>query len=237
MRSWPTATTISRSRLRGARSQGYRDHFEQALTLDEINEGTLMSLFGDLESSSRGPYAALKAEIDRRRASLFGIRLEDLRPWHYGDPFFQRVPKTGIIDLDAIYAGKDPTALAKATYDGLGMDVREILARSDLYPRPGKNQHAFCIDIDRQGDVRTLNNLVQNLRWKGTLHHELGHAVYYMYVDPELPWLLRAPSHTLTTEGIAQLMGRLVQDREGLIQIAGGPASEAEVIARAAAEH
>src|SRR3972149_2719915 len=125
MRSWPTATTISRSRLRGARSQGYRDHFEQALTLDEIDEGTLMSLFGDLESSSRGPYAALKAEIDRQRACLFGVRLEDLRPWHYGDPFFQYVPKTGDVDMDELFVGKDPTVLAKATYGGLGMEVRE----------------------------------------------------------------------------------------------------------------
>ncbi|HLC05130.1 MAG TPA: M2 family metallopeptidase [Anaerolineales bacterium] len=228
---------LARVRNAAARAQGFRDHFEKALKLDEVDEDMLTRIFKELQAAGEGPYTELKAEIDRQRASLFGIRLEDLRPWHYGDPFFQRVPKTGIIDLDAIYAGKDPTALAKATYDGLGMDVREILARSDLYPRPGKNQHAFCIDIDRQGDVRTLNNLVQNLRWNGTLHHELGHAVYYMYVDPELPWLLRAPSHTLTTEGIAQLMGRLVQDREWLIQIAEVPASEAEVIARAAAEH
>jgi peptidyl-dipeptidase A len=187
----------------------------------------LQRLFTELEASSEAPYAALKAEIDRKRASIFGLRPEDLRPWHFGDPFFQRAPKTGTIDMDAIYADKDPRALAMSTYDGLGMDVRDVLARSDLYPRAGKNQHAFCIDIDRRGDVRTLNNLVPNLRWTQTLHHELGHAVYYIYIDPGLPWLLRAPSHTLTTEAIAQLMGSLVQDRRWLIEVAEVPASEA----------
>jgi peptidyl-dipeptidase A len=228
---------LAHVRNAAARTQGYRDHFQRTLVLDEIDEGMLTRLFSELETSSEAPYAALKAEIDRKRASTFGLRPEDLRPWHYGDPFFQRAPKTGMLDMDAIYADKDLKALALATYDGLGIDVRDILARSDLYPRAGKNQHAFCIDIDRRGDVRTLNNLVPNLRWAETLHHELGHAAYYIYIDPELPWLLRTPSHTLTTEAIAQLMGRLVQDRQWLTQIAEVPPAEAESVAQAAAEH
>lgn len=227
---------LARVRNTAARAQGFRDHFQKALELDEIDEGSLTRIFKELEAASEEPFKALKAEIDRQRAALFGIRLEDLQPWHFGDPFFQRVPKTGGPDLDAIFAEKDPAALATASYDGLGMEVREILARSDLYPRPGKNQHAFCIDIDRRGDVRTLNNLIPNLRWNATLHHELGHAAYYIYIDANLSWLLRAPSHTLTTEAIAHLMGGLVNDREWLIQIAGVSASEAEDIARAAAE-
>jgi peptidyl-dipeptidase A len=228
---------LAHVRNAAARAQGFRDHFQKALSLDEIDEDMLIRLFKELEAASEEPYAALKAELDRRRASLFGIQPEDLRPWHFGDPFFQRVPKTGMIDMDAIYSDKDPTALATATYDGLGIEVRDILARSDLYPRPGKNQHAFCIDIDRQGDVRTVNNLQPNLRWNATLHHELGHAAYYIYIEPNLTWLLRAPSHTLTTEAVAQLMGRLVQDRQWLIQIAEVPHSEAEAVAQAAAEH
>ncbi len=228
---------LAHVRNAAARAQGFRDHFQKALQLDEIDEDMLIRLFKELEAASEGPYATLKAELDRERASVFGIQSEDLRPWHFGDPFFQRVPKTGMIDMDAIYSDRDPTALATATYDGLGIEVRGILARSDLYPRPGKNQHAFCIDIDRRGDVRTLNNLLPNLRWNATLHHELGHAAYYLYIEPELPWLLRAPSHTLTTEAIAQLMGRLVQDHQWLIQIAELPVSEAEMIAQAAAEH
>jgi peptidyl-dipeptidase A len=227
---------LAHVRNAAARAQGFRDHFQKALELDEIDEGMLSRLFSDLEASSETPFAELKADIDRRRAALFAIRPEELRPWHFGDPFFQRVPKTGTVDMDAIITDKDPAALAIATYDGLRMDVRGILARSDLYPRAGKNQHAFCIDIDRHGDVRTLNNLVPNMRWTTTLHHELGHAAYYIYIDPELPWLLRAPSHTLTTEAIAQLMGRLVGDREWLIRIAEIPASEADIVARAAAE-
>jgi peptidyl-dipeptidase A len=228
---------LAHVRNAAARAQGFRDHFQKALRLDEIDEDMLLRVFKELEAASEGPYAALKNELDRRRASLFGIQPDDLRPWHFGDPFFQRVPKTGTIDMDALFTDKDPTALATTTYDGLGIEVRDILARSDLYPRPGKNQHAFCIDIDRSGDVRTLNNLLPNLRWNATLHHELGHAAYDIHIDPDLPWLLRAPSHTLTTEAVAQLMGGLVQDRQWLTQVAEVPASEAESVAEAAAEH
>jgi peptidyl-dipeptidase A len=114
------------------------------------------------------------------------------------------------------------------------MEVRDILERSDLYARSGKNQHAFCLDLDREGDIRTLNNLEPNHRWSQTLLHELGHAVYDKHIDPSLPWLLRRPPHTLSTEAIALMMGALTFDREWLIQVAEAPAAEAERLSRAA---
>jgi peptidyl-dipeptidase A len=126
--------------------------------------------------------------------------------------------------------------LARATYAGLGLEMDDILARSDLYPREGKNQHAFCTDIDREGDVRTLNNLQSNRRWTETLLHELGHAVYSRYPDPALPWLLRDCPHTTSTEAIAIMMGSLTYDQEWLEQIAGLKAAEAARTAAAAKE-
>jgi peptidyl-dipeptidase A len=88
--------------------------------------------------------------------------------------------------------------------------------------------------IDRLGDIRTLNNLERNHRWNETLHHELGHAVYEMYLDPALPWLLRVPAHTLSTEAIAITMGSLTLDREWLTSILGVPAARAEAADQAA---
>jgi peptidyl-dipeptidase A len=116
------------------------------------------------------------------------------------------------------------------------MDVRPILGRSDLRAREGKNQHAFCTHIDRRGDIRTLNNLEPNHHWNTTLHHELGHAVYEVYLDPELPWLLRAPAHILSTEAIAILMGNVVLDQEWLAKVLNVPPSKAASIAEAGRE-
>ena len=88
------------------------------------------------------------------------------------------------------------------------MEVQPILDRSDMFDRPGKNQHAFCINIDRDGDVRTLNNVQPTIKWFETVLHELGHAVYELGFDKELPWLLREPPHMITTEAMALLVGR-----------------------------
>ena len=43
----------------------------------------------------------------------------------------------------------------------------------------------------------------------GTMLHEFGHGVYDKYIDMNVPYLLREPAHTFTTEAIAMIMGRL----------------------------
>jgi peptidyl-dipeptidase A len=227
---------LARLRNRSARAHGFRDHFHRALVVSEVDEGPLLEIFDDLERQSRRPFEDLKASIDHSRARRFGLTPDELRPWHYSDRFFQKPDPLGEVDLEGLYAGHDPVPLATTTYDGLGIDVRPVLARSDLYARTGKNQHAFCTHIDRDGDIRTLNNLQPNERWIETLHHELGHAVYEMFLDPALPWLLRAPAHILSTEAIAVLMGGVPREEEWLTGILGVPAADAAHVAAAASE-
>lgn len=219
---------LARVRNQAARSQGFRDHFEKSLTLDEIEEDVLLQLFDQLDRATRGPFESLKGEIDRRRAKWFGTELSDLAPWHFYDRFFQVAPPLTDFDLDSIYEGHDPVKLCLATYDGLGLEVRDILERSDLYAREGKNQHAFSLDLDHSGDVRTLNNLEPNRKWINTLLHELGHAVYDQSIAGDLPWLLRQPPHTLSTEAVAIMMGALVNDPTWLVDILGISPADAE---------
>ena len=103
------------------------------------------------------------------------------------------------------------------TFVGIGVDTEPILDRSDLFARDGKSQHAFCIDIDRDGDVRVLANVEPDRFWADTMLHELGHGAYDIGFDPSLPWLLRS-CHLTVTEGIAILMGRLALEAEWLIE-------------------
>jgi peptidyl-dipeptidase A len=222
---------LARVRNEAAQAQGYRDHFHKSLLLNEIDEDELMTLFAQLGEVSQTPFEALKREIDSSRARHFGIKEEELMPWHYGDRFFQSPPKLGDFTFDDYYEGKDPKELSAITYDGLGLEVRDILLRSDLYARPGKNQHAFCIDMDREGDVRTLNNLESNHRWTATLLHELGHAIYDKYIDISIPWLLRKPPHSLSTEAIALMMGSLAVDSQWLTKVLQVPYEDADLIA------
>ncbi len=208
-------------RNEAARRMGSRDHYKLNLELNEIDEGRLFAILTDLDRLTLEPFREAKAGLDDRLAARFGVPAEELRPWHYGDPFFQRPPQSANPAIDELFAGRDIEALAVRTYDGLGLDIRDILERSDMYARDKKNQHAFCMDVDRKGDVRVLCNLESNVRWAEAILHEFGHGVYDKYNDPELPYLLRRPPHTLSTEAIAMLMGRLALDEEWLTKVAG----------------
>src|SRR5262249_4298513 len=81
-------------------------------------------------------------------------------------------------------------------------------------------------------DVRVLCNLQRNEFWTSVLLHELGHAVYDRGVDPSLPWLLRTPAHTLTTEAVAMLFGRLSRNGAWLRHWVGLDAAEAARVGR-----
>ena len=61
--------------------------------------------------------------------------------------------------------------------DAVGLPIDDIIARSDLYEREGKDQHAFCISIDRASDVRTLCNIKPTAEWMDTMLHEQGHGI------------------------------------------------------------
>lgn len=227
----PTVIELARLRNDAARRAGFANHFAKNLLLNEIDEARLLATLADLDSLTAEPFRQAKAELDQVLAERYGVRSADLRPWHYHDPFFQRAPQVGAASVDRFFAGRRLEDIAIRSYDGLGMDVRDILARSDLYARPNKYQHAFCTDIDRRGDVRVMCSLESDERWMETLLHELGHAVYDKYLDPELPFLLRRPAHTLSTEAIAMLMGRLALDADWLVEVAGAPADQVAEVA------
>ncbi|NJK84876.1 MAG: hypothetical protein HC906_01755 [Bacteroidales bacterium] len=111
-----------------------------------------------------------------------------------------------------IIKGKDIRALVENYYTGIGLETSSILNNSDLYEKEGKNQHAFCTSIDKAGDVRILTNLRDNYNWTGTLLHELGHAVYDVNINHNLPFFLRDPAHIFTTEAIANFFGLMASD-------------------------
>ena len=214
---------LARLRNDAARELGFRDHFAMALATTEFDERRLFRTLEQVDEITREPFARLKDELDSVLAARFGTDRDALRPWHYDDPFFQEAPHALGVDLDPLLGGADLPALTDATFAGIGIDVAPALAVSDLLPRPGKNQHAFCIDIDRAGDVRVLANCEPGAYWAETMLHEFGHAAYDLGVDPALPWSLRT-MHMCVTEGVAMRTGRLVHDADWLHVVAGAPA-------------
>ena len=116
-------------------------------------------------------------------------------PWHYHDPFFQETPAVFKADLDKIYAKPGPhrACAGISTAASTCRSTWSSSASNDFKPAKGKNPHAFCTDITRDGtDVRVLANIVPNDYWMSTMLHEFGHSVYSSINIPEkLPYVLR----------------------------------------------
>ena len=216
---------LARLRNEAARFLGHRDWFALSLSADELDEQKLIDTLADTDRVTAEPFARWKGALDENLAARFRCSVPELRPWHYADPFFQETPPDGTVDLDPFLEGQDVVALSRRTFEGIGFDVEGILARSDLYPRDGKNQHAFCIDVDRGGDVRILANTVQTRDSADTMLHELGHGVYDLGYRDDLPWLLRS-THLVATEASALLHGALSWRREWLELVLGASPSE-----------
>jgi len=211
---------LARLRNEAARALGHRDWFALSLATDEMDEEQLARTLAEADRVTAGPYARWKGALDECLAARFGCAVGDLRPWHHADPFFQEVPPEGAVDLDPYFDGADIVDLARRTIEGVGLEAQGIIERSDVYPRAGKNQHAFCIDIDRRGDVRVLANLVTTHDSADTMLHELGHGVYDLGFRDDLPWQLRS-THLVATEASAILFGSLAGRREWLERVLG----------------
>ena len=220
---------IVRVRNQAAHDLGYGDYYLMSLDLQELDPEWLFGLLDELETLTRPSYESWKSELDTALRARFGV--DELQPWHYADPFFQQLPTDGRVDLDELLNERDAVDLAKQTFAGLGIDVEGVLSASDLYPREGKCQHAFCLDVDRTGkDVRILANVVPGERWTEVVLHESGHAAYDVAIEATLPYALRRAAHTFVTEAIAILSGRLVRDPQWLVRVAGQDAAAVSAI-------
>ncbi|WP_171474294.1 M2 family metallopeptidase [Frigoriglobus tundricola] len=204
-------------RNEAATQLGFKNFHALQLALNEQDGGELVKLFDDLDALTKEPFTKAKADIDARLAKKLGVKVEDLMPWHYHDPFFQESPAVFDANLDSPFKAADIPALCSTFYAGIGLPIDDVLGRSDLYEKKGKSPHAFCTDIDREGDVRVLANIVPNEYWMGTMLHELGHSVYSSKNIPQaLPYVLRAEAHILTTEGVAMQFERFSKSRAWL---------------------
>lgn len=219
----PELKELVKLRNEAAKKLGFANYHAMQLYLNEQNGDDLIRLFDRLDELTREPFRQAKAEIDTELARNCGIKVEELMPWHVHDPFFQEVPAVFKADLDKIYAQQDITRLCRDFYKGIGLPIDLVIDKSgnDFAPRSGKNPHAFCTDITRDGgDVRVLANVVPNEYWMSTMLHEFGHSVYSsINIPAKLPYVLRTEAHILTTEGVAMMFQKLSRRRAWLEQM------------------
>ena len=210
-------------RNHAARTVGFDDYYQMSLTLHEVDPKFLADTVSEMERLTDAPFSEIKSKLDDNLARRFRVDAEALRPWHYADVFFQEAPNVSEVNFDDLFTELDIVDLTKDFFRGIDLSIDDLVEKSDHYERPGKNQHAFCIHIDRKGDVRVLANVRPTVKWMETMLHEYGHAVYDKQLDFDLPFTLRTPAHLITTEAIAMLMGRLAHNAEWLDRMIGLP--------------
>ncbi len=210
-----------------AKRLGFRDYYALSLYNQEIEEERLFEILDHLEKSMDPLWRKYRDELDKKLAERFHTTPEQIRPWHHDNSFFQTVSK-GESEVETLLTPIDPAKTTQQYFENIGLPVEDLMQKADLYERPGKCQHAFCLNVDREGDIRVLCNITPSERWCTTTMHEFGHAAYDKYIPKQVPFLLRRPAHTMTTESVALLMGRFTHNPHWLQRYTG--ASEESIV-------
>lgn len=216
----PQILELASLRNQAAETLGYPNYFEMQLDLQEVDKKWLFQTLESLEKHSEIAYKHTLNHIEQQQSQKFQVNISDLGPWAWSEPFCQEDP-IDALELDSLVRTCDICDVSAKFYLKMGFNVEPIFKRSDMFERPGKNQHAFCINIDRAEDVRTLNNVKSSIKWLETVLHEYGHAIYELGLDKKLPWLLLEPPHMIPTEAMALLAGRQAYRYESLSQMVG----------------
>ncbi len=78
---------LVKKRNEAAQLLGYDNHHQMSFALQELDPDEVFAIFNELIAQSDEAYRSMKKELDERLAIKFGITPEDIRPWHYVEPF------------------------------------------------------------------------------------------------------------------------------------------------------
>ena len=125
--------------------------------------------------------------------------------------------------------------LCRSFYDGIGLPVDEVLKRSSLYEQPGKNPHAFCIDIDRRATSACWRTSCRaGNGWPPRCTNWATRCIPKTFRQ-SLPYMLHTDAHPLCTEGVAMMFERFAQNVDWL-RAMGAEVSNPEQFRAAAAK-
>ena len=136
-------------RNQAARELGFKNYHQMMLKLNEQDPAEIEKLFNELDVLTRPAYMKLKQEIDLALSKKYNVPVNKLEPWHYQNRYFQEAPQIYSIDLDNYYKKVDIAETAEEYFDGIGLNIDEIMDNSDLYEKKGKYQHQQSIMLPK----------------------------------------------------------------------------------------
>lgn len=198
-----------------AKTKGYENYFEYKLKEDyEVENEFLEKLINEVYSKTQNTIKEIQTKKQNDLKKFFNV--DELKAYHYGLLLSDNPEK----DVNEVLEKNDITLISKNMYKKMGYDVAKMVADGrltlDLFPRKGKNTHGFCFGVEAGKDSRILANLTNNVISLDTLNHEMGHCVYDLGINTELPFLDRTAASPAVTEAIAMMMGDVIK-RENVL--------------------
>ena len=195
-----------------AKKKGYDNYFDMKLKEDyDIEPEELDKLLTDVSEKTKNSNAKVMNGIKKDLAEAFNVKPEDLRNYHFGY-LAGEDPEKAV--NEAIKTKEEVVDISKKAYSGMGYDIDKLPIKLDLFPRENKNTHGFSFPIKAGKDARILANLTDNVSSVDTLMHELGHSVFTVKTNPDLPYMEQDTTSTMT-EAVAMMMGDMIRT-EGL---------------------
>eukprot|EP00826_Nyctotherus_ovalis_P032732 TRINITY_DN2635_c0_g1_i22.p1 TRINITY_DN2635_c0_g1~~TRINITY_DN2635_c0_g1_i22.p1 ORF type:complete len:353 (-),score=61.15 TRINITY_DN2635_c0_g1_i22:18-1076(-) len=130
-----------------ASSLGYANYHTMSLTLREQSPDEVFELLDWVHQQTILNYMRSKKEIDSVLARRYNTTVLQLMPWHYQDLYFQKLPKLYNHSFDEYYRNTSLERITEEFYGSMNMPIDDVMRKSDLYSKPGKSQHALCMDI------------------------------------------------------------------------------------------
>lgn len=191
-----------------ATDKGYKNYFEYSIKeLYNVDANYLNNLLNEVYLTAKNINTKLQNEYKEDLSNELGIDKKDLKTYHYG-LLLEKNPQKEVNKY--IESKEQVVDISKEAYRQMGYEIDNLPITLDLFPRKNKNTHGFCFDIQAGKDARILANLTNNANSIDTLCHELGHCVYHLGVDTNLPYMDQNETPALT-EAIAMMMGDLQQ--------------------------
>ena len=209
-----------------AKKAGSPNYYSYQLSRQEINEDELIQLREQVTKALKPIYDRLRSKMDLACMKRYGISEADAR-----SPYFQggvRFPN--ILDdvmkfsPDPYFKGIDPRPILKESGRLIGTNVDDIVDKSDLFPRPGKNPWWYLFSLKTPGDIRSIGDIDPNFQndmgetVSTECHEVMGHGVGSSFVHPGLPNSFR-DLDTIITEADAMMMEDLMYNAHWLKEV------------------
>ena len=213
---------LVKSRNEEARLAGFKNYYEYRFFRNQLDYKNYREQVQEIKTKLAPKVRRVLNNLGRQ------FKIDKVEAWDMGylreksssgevNELLQTVSETAVLEM------------AKKFYSNLGIDVDSYHFLMDLYPRAGKNTHAFAmgvvpphVDSQRKllpkpkSDIRFLANLKKPVKWEdaSTVIHELGHAIHFGEIRQPLAILRGFGS--VETEAIAMTLERMADSAEFL---------------------